>query len=60
MFKIKFKKIKASGLDNKDIAQFLIEKGANINSQDYLGRTPLIIGNLFNLILDTLMLIEVI
>jgi hypothetical protein len=53
LFKIKFKKIKASGFDNKDIAQFLIEKGADINSQDYLGRTPLIIGNLFYLILDT-------
>ena len=41
-----FKK-KASEYGYKEIAQFLIEKGAEINSQDDSGRTPLIIGNLF-------------
>jgi hypothetical protein len=40
-------KNKASEYGNEDIAQILIEKGSNIDSQDGLGRTPLIIGNLF-------------
>jgi ankyrin repeat protein len=40
-------KKKASEYGYKEIAQLLIEKGAEINSQDDSGRTPLIIGNLF-------------
>jgi hypothetical protein len=48
-------KNKASVNRDKDMAQILIGNGSNINSQDHSGLTQLILGNLFELILDSFM-----